>query len=145
LLTFLIFFAVVLGLHNVPLPWRIKKFNLLGASYVFYAPSALPFVLLMLSTLVDSFAAKCLYVARTPARQAFLETLNYACRPRFRNDGVSADTGRLFPEKLVKYFIAPVKRVNDGTYRLCNELGLGVLAKCGVHPKAEIENLDKPE
>jgi hypothetical protein len=36
-LTFIAFFAVVLVLHNAPLPWKVKKINLLLASYVFYA------------------------------------------------------------------------------------------------------------
>ena len=33
-LTFLVFFAVVLGLHQAPLPWRVKKLDLLVASYL---------------------------------------------------------------------------------------------------------------
>ena len=69
-LTFLVFFAVVLFLHNLPLSWRVKKCNLLWASYVFYAAWNPPFVLLLiLSTVVDWFAAKGLYAARTPARR----------------------------------------------------------------------------
>lgn len=58
--TFVIFFAVVLILHSVPVfSWRMKKFNLLLASYIFYAAWNPPFVLLLwLSTLVDWFAAK---------------------------------------------------------------------------------------
>jgi hypothetical protein len=31
------FFVLVLALHNAPLPWRVKKTNLLLASYFFYA------------------------------------------------------------------------------------------------------------
>ena len=31
-LTFLVFFAVVLALHSLPLPWTTKKINLLIAS-----------------------------------------------------------------------------------------------------------------
>jgi len=57
-LTFLIFFAVVLGLYYLPLNWQLKKFNLLTASYLFYAAWNPPFVLLLwLSTLVDWFIA----------------------------------------------------------------------------------------
>jgi len=57
--TFILFFAIVLGLHYMPLPWRVKKFNLLFASYVFYAAWNPPFVVLLwISTLVDWFAAR---------------------------------------------------------------------------------------
>jgi alginate O-acetyltransferase complex protein AlgI len=31
-LTFVVFLALVLALHRLPLPWRVKKFNLLLAS-----------------------------------------------------------------------------------------------------------------
>src|SRR5262245_55836048 len=67
-LTFLVFFAVVLAVHYLPVPWRVKKLNLLVASYLFYAAWNPPFVLLlMLATVVDWFAAKGLYSARTEA------------------------------------------------------------------------------
>lgn len=57
-LTFLAFFAVVLALHNLPLPWRAKKINLLIASYVFYGAWSPPFVLLLwFSTGLDWWAA----------------------------------------------------------------------------------------
>jgi D-alanyl-lipoteichoic acid acyltransferase DltB (MBOAT superfamily) len=57
-LTFMAFFSVVLLLHNLPLSWRVKKLNLLLASYVFYAAWNPPFVVLLwISTLVDWFAA----------------------------------------------------------------------------------------
>ncbi len=53
-LTFLVFFIVVLVLHRLPLGWRIKKFNLLLASYLFYAAWNPPFVaLLWISTATD--------------------------------------------------------------------------------------------
>ena len=42
-LTFVIFFACVLLLHNLPFSWRLKKFNLLWASYLFYAAWNPPF------------------------------------------------------------------------------------------------------
>ena len=58
-LTFVVFFAVVLALHNGPFSWRWKKFNLLIASYLFYAAWNPPLVMLLwLSTLVDWFVAK---------------------------------------------------------------------------------------
>lgn len=57
--TFLGFFACVLALHYLPLPWKVKKFNLLVASYLFYAAWNPPFVaLLWLSTTIDWWAAK---------------------------------------------------------------------------------------
>lgn len=53
-LTFLVFFAVVLFLHNLRLPWSVKKANLLVASYLFYAAWNPPFLLLLwASTVVD--------------------------------------------------------------------------------------------
>lgn len=65
-LTFILFFTIVLAMHNLPFSWQVKKFNLLWASYIFYAAWNPPFVLLlMLATGVDWFAAKGLYSART--------------------------------------------------------------------------------
>jgi alginate O-acetyltransferase complex protein AlgI len=53
-LTFALFFAVVLALHNLPLLWAVKKLNLLIASYLFYAAWNPPFVILLwISTVVD--------------------------------------------------------------------------------------------
>ena len=61
-LTFLVFFAWVLALHNAPLPWKVKKTNLLLASYVFYAAWNPPFVILLwISTIVDWRVAKKIY------------------------------------------------------------------------------------
>jgi D-alanyl-lipoteichoic acid acyltransferase DltB (MBOAT superfamily) len=52
-LTFVIFFIVVLLLHNAPFSWRVKKTNLLIGSYIFYAAWNPPFVILLwLSTVV---------------------------------------------------------------------------------------------
>lgn len=57
--TFIAFFAIVLFLHNLPISWRAQKFNLLIASYIFYAAWNPAFVLLIwFSTLVDWFVAK---------------------------------------------------------------------------------------
>lgn len=53
-LTFIVFFAIVLLLHNLPFSWRAKKTNLLIASYLFYAAWNPPFIILVwLSTIVD--------------------------------------------------------------------------------------------
>ena len=60
--TFLVFFIIVLILHNLPFSWKTKKINLLIASYVFYAAWNPPFILLLwLSTIVDYFVGKALY------------------------------------------------------------------------------------
>ncbi len=57
-LTFLLFFAIVVALHHMPLKWGWKKFNLLASSYLFYAVWNPPFVVLLwISTVVDYFAA----------------------------------------------------------------------------------------
>jgi len=65
-ITFLLFFAVVMGLHYSPLPWTAKKINLLIASYIFYSAWNPPFVLvLMFSTLFDWVAARLINGAQT--------------------------------------------------------------------------------
>jgi len=57
--TFIVFFIILLCLHYAPLAWKVKKTNLLIASYLFYALWNPPFILLLwLSTVVDFFAAK---------------------------------------------------------------------------------------
>src|SRR5262245_52855134 len=58
-LTFMVFFIGILGLHYSPLPWRVKKINLLIASYIFYAAWSPPFVLLlMISAVADFYLAR---------------------------------------------------------------------------------------
>ena len=58
-LTFILFFGIVLALHNLPFSWHQKKINLLIASYLFYAAWNPPFVaLLWISTVVDWWAAQ---------------------------------------------------------------------------------------
>lgn len=60
--TFIAFFIIVLLLHNCPFSWKVKKINLLLASYVFYAAWNPPFILLLwLSTVVDYFVGRSLY------------------------------------------------------------------------------------
>jgi len=72
--TFLVFFGIVALVDRLPLPWTLRKGNLLGASYVFYAAWSPPFVVLLwLSTLVDWVAARGMDGARSPGvRRAFL-------------------------------------------------------------------------
>ena len=60
--TFIVFFIIILILHNLPFPWKTKKINLLLGSYIFYAAWNPPFILLLwLSTVVDFFVGKALY------------------------------------------------------------------------------------
>lgn len=75
-LTFLVFFAVVLALHNLPLSWTLKKINLLVASYLFYAAWNPPFVLLLiLAAGVDFVLAHVLERTESPCwRRAVLVT-----------------------------------------------------------------------
>jgi D-alanyl-lipoteichoic acid acyltransferase DltB (MBOAT superfamily) len=78
-LTFLLFLAVVLLLHSLPLPWRVKKLQLLLASYLFYAAWNPPFVaLLVFSTGVDWFVAGALGRAEAPARRRALVVVSLA-------------------------------------------------------------------
>jgi D-alanyl-lipoteichoic acid acyltransferase DltB (MBOAT superfamily) len=60
--TFIAFFVIVLILHSLPFPWKVKKINLLLASYIFYAAWNPPFILLLwLSTVVDFFVGRALF------------------------------------------------------------------------------------
>lgn len=71
--TFVAFFAIVLLLHNLPLSWRVKKVNLLIASYIFYAAWNPPFILLLwLSTVVDYFVGRALYTQENPTKKKLL-------------------------------------------------------------------------
>lgn len=72
-LTFLLFFAAVLLAHSLSLEWRLKKINLLVASYVFYAAWNPPFiVLLWISTLTDWIAARKMSVSTGRRRSMYL-------------------------------------------------------------------------
>ncbi len=71
--TFLAFFAVILVLHNLPFSWKVKKINLLLASYIFYAAWNPPFILLLwLSTVVDFFVGSALYTQENPQKKKLL-------------------------------------------------------------------------
>ena len=57
-LTFIVFFALVLGVYYLPLRWTTHKVILLCASYVFYGVWNPPFVLVLLfTTFIDWFTA----------------------------------------------------------------------------------------
>lgn len=78
-LTFAVFFAVVLMLHALPFPWRVKKFNLLIASYLFYAAWNPPFVILLwLSTAVDWWVAGAIHRTQAPGRRRALLIVSLA-------------------------------------------------------------------
>jgi D-alanyl-lipoteichoic acid acyltransferase DltB (MBOAT superfamily) len=71
--TFIVFFIVILILHNLPLPWKTKKINLLLGSYIFYAAWNPPFILLLwLSTLVDFFVGRALYTQENKHKKKLL-------------------------------------------------------------------------
>jgi alginate O-acetyltransferase complex protein AlgI len=68
--TFVLFFIVLLILHNLPLSWKTKKINLLIASYLFYALWNPPFILLLwLSTVVDYYMASLIAVTENKLRR----------------------------------------------------------------------------
>ena len=71
--TFIVFFIIILVLHNLPFSWKTKKINLLLASYVFYAAWNPPFILLLwLSTVVDFFVGRALYTQQNVAKKRLL-------------------------------------------------------------------------
>ncbi len=75
--TFVVFFVVVLGLHSLALPWRVKKINLLLASYLFYALWNPPFILLLwLSTVVDFYMARLIAGEQRPLQRKLWLTVS---------------------------------------------------------------------
>ncbi len=75
--TFIVFFIIVLILHNLRFPWKVKKINLLLASYIFYAAWNPPFILLLwLSTVVDFFVGRALYREENPVKKRLLLVLS---------------------------------------------------------------------
>lgn len=72
--TFMVFLVVVLVLHNLaPLSWRVKKINLLLASYLFYAVWNPPFILLLwISTAIDFIVGNKLYNEERKSRRKLL-------------------------------------------------------------------------
>jgi alginate O-acetyltransferase complex protein AlgI len=75
--TFIAFFVIILVLHNLPLSWKVKKINLLLASYIFYAAWNPPFILLLwLSTVVDYFVGRALYRQENVTKKRLLLVLS---------------------------------------------------------------------
>jgi len=78
-LTFVVFFALVLALHALPLRWKVKKTNLLIASYIFYGAWNPPFVVLVwISTVLDWYVAKWIFAEERPARRRGLLLVSVA-------------------------------------------------------------------
>ncbi len=76
-LTFVAFFIVMLILHNLPFSWKVKKINLLLASYIFYAAWNPPFILLLwLSTVIDFFVGRALYTQENKHKRKVLLVLS---------------------------------------------------------------------
>src|SRR5438046_1142575 len=72
-LTFVVFFVIMLVLHNLPFSWKVKKTNLLLASYLFYAAWNPPFILLLwLSTVIDFFVGRALYTEQNKNKKKLL-------------------------------------------------------------------------
>jgi alginate O-acetyltransferase complex protein AlgI len=75
--SFALFFVLLLVLHNLPLPWKAKKINLLLASYLFYALWNPPFILLLwLSTVVDFYMARLIAREQRSAPRKLLLTVS---------------------------------------------------------------------
>lgn len=71
--TFIAFFIIILILHHLKFSWKVKKINLLLASYVFYAAWNPPFILLLwLSTVVDFFVGKALFKEQNKRKKRVL-------------------------------------------------------------------------
>ena len=70
---------MVLALHRAPLPWRVKKLNLLLASYLFYAAWNPPFVVLLwISTALDWWVARRLDATEATRQRRLLLLLSMA-------------------------------------------------------------------
>ncbi len=48
---------------------------------------------------------------------------------------------QLFPNKIIRYFIAPFNRTNEDLYKVCAEFGLEVLEAKGVHLEEALETV----
>ena len=78
-LTFVVFIVIVLALHYSPFPWKLKKINLLVASYLFYAAWNPPFVILLwISTIVDWHVAKWIFREERAKQRRLLLILSMA-------------------------------------------------------------------
>ncbi|MCX8012842.1 MAG: MBOAT family protein, partial [Rectinema sp.] len=77
--TFVIFFALTLAAYAFPLSWRVRKFNLLWLSYIFYAAWNPPFVVLLwFSTVLDWFCGRWVYSAGSRFKRKLALVLSLA-------------------------------------------------------------------
>ncbi len=77
---FILALCFICLLHRCPFSWRIKKLNLLWASYVLYAAWHAPFVLLLaFSTVVDWFVGRALTHAEGPRLRRTLLIASLLC------------------------------------------------------------------
>ncbi|MEJ7823757.1 MAG: MBOAT family O-acyltransferase, partial [Chitinophagaceae bacterium] len=75
--TFIVFFIVMLVLHNLHFTWKVKKINLLIASYIFYAAWNPPFILILwLATVIDYFVGRALYNEENKYKRKMLLVLS---------------------------------------------------------------------
>src|SRR6476660_3194988 len=75
--TFIVFFLVILLLHNLPFSWKVKKINLLIASYIFYAAWNPSFILLLwMATIIDFFVGRALYTQPNKHKRHLLLVLS---------------------------------------------------------------------
>lgn len=71
--TFIVFLGIVLLLHYMRLSWKVKKVNLLLASFLFYAMWNPPFVVLLwISIVMDFYFGKKLFEADNKAKRKVL-------------------------------------------------------------------------
>ncbi|MFN8320713.1 MAG: MBOAT family O-acyltransferase [Saprospiraceae bacterium] len=111
--TFIVFFAVVLFVHNLPFKWTFKKVHLLLASYLFYAVWNPPFILLLLfSTFIDFQVGKNLSTEQNPTKRKWWLAASLV--------------GNLGPLAYFKY----------GEFMLENFVSLSSLAGFDFHPAA---------
>ena len=75
--TFVVFFILLLIVHNLPFTWKTKKINLLIASYLFYALWNPPFILLLwLSTVADYYMARLIAASEDKLRRKIWLTIS---------------------------------------------------------------------
>ncbi|GAC1576529.1 MAG: hypothetical protein NVS3B5_08120 [Sphingomicrobium sp.] len=93
-LSFLVFSGIVLALHNWCVPWTIKKFKLLVASYIFYVAWKPPFVILLwISTVINWWAWFCFAGLWSPFCKNKGDSLSYS-RPHLDQTSPRSTIGR---------------------------------------------------
>jgi len=111
-LTFVAFFALVLGIYSIPFGWTAKKVFLLIASYIFYSAWNPPFVILLwVSTIVDWIAAQQLVKAEKQwARRAWMlisVIVNLGMLAYFKYGQFLVDNFAVFAQMAGLHYAAP--------------------------------------